>query len=111
MSIAIEIKDYSSPFHCPDSYRDLQLAKAAKYVDEGMTMHVNSLGVWSGSFSDLKSENCTTSRSVSSYEKIGYHTGAEFFLQGFLQAGGKVIFNGFRGIKGEVSLQGEALQG
>jgi hypothetical protein len=104
----IEIRDFVSPFavyaRMSEEHNRKRRAEAADYVRQGMVMHVGPCGVWSGSFPDQVSENSRTSRSVSSYERLGYHNSADQFLLGFLLAGGKVIFHGFKGIKGEVTL-------
>jgi len=63
------------------------------------TMHVAGNGVWSASYREGNISGC-----VESFEKISYHAFAEQVLQGFLAAGGKCIFHGYRGIYGEVSL-------
>lgn len=111
MPTVIEIRDFRSPFAAlltnPEETRRERFADAAKYVKDGMTLHVAENGVWSGSFepNTYKVGNAScTHVSVSSYEKIGYHTGSDWFLQGFLLSGGKVFFHGFRSINGEVIL-------
>lgn len=95
----IEIRDFVSPLagllRNPEQYKREQFAKASEMVREGLTMHVACNGVWSAS---------KPNQSVQSYEKLAYHSGAEWILQGFLLAGGKVIFHGFKGINGEVCL-------
>ncbi len=96
----IEISKYVSPLAVlldkPEAYKAERFEEAKKYVGEGMELHVSSRGVWSGRFKEP--------RSVQSYERIGYHSGAEWLLEGFLLAGGKAFFHGFDGIEGEVSL-------
>lgn len=95
----IDPRDYQSPFAAflqnPEEYKRKRFAEAAAYVREGLTMHVACNGVWSAS---------KPNKSVQSYEKLGYHSGAEWLLQGFLLSGGKVIFHNFRNIDGEVTL-------
>lgn len=80
----------------PASYRNQKFQEAEKYTKEGMELHVGSNGVWWGKYPT------DSGRSVQSYEKIGYHSGAEWLLEGYLAAGGKVFFHGFDGITGEV---------
>jgi hypothetical protein len=75
-----------------------QFFEASKLVAEGMTLNVGIRGTWYGTFEG------EPSRHVQSYERIGYHSGAEWLLEGFLNAGGTVFFRGFDGIEGEVSL-------
>ena len=99
MQQVIDPRDYRSPFAGlltnPEEYRREQFAKAAHMVREGLTLHVAASGVWSAS---------KPSTSVQSYEKVGYHSGAEWIVQGFLLSGGKVFFHNFKGIDGEVCL-------
>lgn len=82
-----------------DLIRTEKYASAIKMVTEGLTLHVACNGVWSAS-----GERGNTRTSVQSYEKIGYHTGAEYILEGYLNAGGTVIFHNFDGIDGPVKL-------
>ena len=80
----------------PVAYREQRFAEAKGLVKEGMELHVSATGCWSGSFP------AHLGRSVESFERIGYHSGAEWFLEGFLAAGGRVVFHGFDGIHGQV---------
>lgn len=99
--------DYRGPFAVflkIDAPDPKQLAEARAYARESMIMHVGASGVWSGRFPDLVTSTATTTRSVSSYERLGYHTGTDHFLRAFLEAGGTCYFHGFRGIIGRVSL-------
>lgn len=106
----IDINDYNSPLTgllgAPTEIKATRVNNAKSYAAEGMTMHVSSSGVWTGSFPDIVSNkpNCITYRTLQSYERIAFHSGSEWFLEAFLTAGGKVIFHGFRGIEGEVTL-------
>ncbi len=99
MKTVIQPSDYRSPLASllsnPEQYKREQFAKAAHMVREGLTMHVASNGVWSASKPGV---------SVQSYEKLAYHSGTEWIVQGFLLSGGKVIFHNFKGIDGEVTL-------
>jgi hypothetical protein len=100
-AIKVNPNDYTSPFQCllnnPQSYKAHRFAEAKKYVAEGMTLHVAGNGRWYGTFQDK-------GRSVDSYERLGYHSGANWFLEGYLREGGRVVFHGFKGITGEVTL-------
>jgi hypothetical protein len=90
----------------PEGMRIKRTKEAQDHVKEGMTLHVGQNGLWWGSFPDVHTTDptCKTSRSVQSYERVGFHSGSDYFLQAFLQAGGTVLFHGFKGIEGEVIL-------
>jgi hypothetical protein len=96
----INLESLVSPFESllddPLAYKAKRFKEAEGYYKEGMTLHVGKSGVWSGSFNG--------GRFIYSYEKIGYHSGSRWLLEGFLTLGGKVVFHGFKGIHGEVSL-------
>jgi hypothetical protein len=100
MMTKIDPSKYVSPMagllNDPARVKAEQFADAATYVAEGMTLNVGIRGTWYGTFEE------EPSRHVQSYERIGYHSGAEWLLEGFLRAGGTVIFHGFDGIEGQV---------
>jgi hypothetical protein len=109
MTTKIDLSKYVSPMagllNDPARVKAKKFKDAAKYVSEGMTLNVSTRGTWYGTFEgECGAFYGDPSRHVQSYERIGYHSGAEWFLEGFLSAGGKVIFQGFDGIKGPVSL-------
>jgi len=90
--------DFSSPFdslHIKGDYPVKQTADGAKMATEGLTLHIGVNGVWSAS---------KPGQQVQSYEKLGYHACVNNLVQGFLEAGGKCVFHGFKGIEGEVTL-------
>jgi hypothetical protein len=102
MATKIDPSKYVSPMagllKDPKRVKWEQFEDAADYVAEGMTLHVGVRGTWYGTFEKEPGKR------VQSYERIGYHSGAEWLLEGFLKAGGTVIFHGFDGIEGPVSL-------
>lgn len=79
----------------PAGYAEKQHAHGVELATGGFEMHVSARGLWSAS---------KPGTIVSTYERIGYHSCASEVLRGFLEAGGKCTFGGFRGIEGIVTL-------
>lgn len=88
---------FTSPFDVmhTGALQEKQAAEGAKLASDGLTLHIGVNGVWSAS---------KPNQHVSSYEKLAYHACVAQLVEGFLKAGGKCLFHGFRGIEGEVTL-------
>ncbi len=101
----ISIEDFRSEFEAlmaPEAkhlYTARKVAEGMNLAREGYEMHVSINGTWSARRSGMDEDS-----SIYSYEKLGYHSCAEKVLEGFLFAGGKVYFHGYRNIHGEVVL-------
>jgi hypothetical protein len=99
MTTKINPSEFASPFdvmHTQTQYAKEQYKKGQKLVHEISEMHIATNGCWSGRTLD--------GGSLQAYERLAYHACVNELLRGYLEAGGKVIFHGFRNITGEVGL-------
>jgi len=96
MATKINPEDFRTAFDAQHTtYKTEQAAKGRELAKQGFTMYVAESGVWSGS---------KEGTSLQAYEKLGFHACVIDLIQGFLEAGGKCKFHGFRGINDEVTL-------
>lgn len=97
----INLSDFTSPFdaqHTNGPYAKEQYGKGQKLSTEITSLQVAVNGCWSG--------RTKGGGSLQAYERLAYHACVTDLLRGFMDAGGKVYFHGFRGITGEVSISG-----
>ena len=95
----IQIRDFVSPFAVllknPDLVKLEKQKEARDLIRLQGVMHVSPSGCWSYTYDKGY---------INSYERFGYHSGAEYLLEAYLLLGGKVQFHNFRGISGSVTL-------
>ena len=103
MTTKINLNDFASPFdaqHVGGEYEKEQyLTGRLLHSQEGwQELDISKSGCWSAS------NNKTGNGCLQAYERLAYHACVSYLVKGFMEAGGRVTFHGFRGITGQVTL-------